>query len=170
MIRIPRNHQIKAAQVRVIDEQGSNLGVLSLSQALKAAQDKNLDLVLVTDKVQPPICRIIEYGKFLYEQQKKEKGKKHKGLEVKGIRLRFNISPHDLEIRARAAEKFLEKGHKVKIELPLRGREHALQAHARGRVKMFLEILEKLTPVKIDSQLKKEGRNLIMIITKGKSS
>ncbi len=168
MQKILTNNQIKAQQVRVIDPDGNNLGIFSLSQALKLAQEKGLDLVLVTEKANPPICRIVEYGKFLYQQQKKGKGKKHKGLEVKGIRLRFNISPHDLEIRAKTAEKFLRKGHKVKIELLLYGREQALQAYAKSRIDLFLEMLQKLIPIKIESQLKKEGRNLVMVITKDK--
>lgn len=93
--------------MRLIDEAGKQLGVLSLDEALKMAQEKNLDLIQVTEKVEPPVCKIMDYGKFLYIEEKKEKEiSKQKGGEIKGLRLSFNISAHDMEVRAKAAEKF----------------------------------------------------------------
>lgn len=106
----------------------------------------------------------MDYGKYLYSLQKKTKIKK--SGELKTIRLGFNISPHDLEIRAKQTENFLKKGSKVRIEMRLRGREKALGDFARGKIKQFLEILEKLMPVKIERDLKKEARGLTMIVTK----
>ena len=161
------NNRIRSPQVRLIDETGKQLGIMSAQEALRIAQERNLDLVQVTEKVEPPVCKIVDYGKYLYSLQKKEKAAKIKGVsELKGIRLGFNISPHDLETRARQSEKFLKKGDKVRIEMPLRGREKGLSEFAKGKISQFLEILEKLIPIKIERELKREGRGLTMIITK----
>jgi translation initiation factor IF-3 len=163
------NNQIRAPQVRVIDETGKQLGVISSEEALRIAQERNLDLIQVTEKVEPPVCKIGDYGKYLYQEEKKGKSaKKHKGGELKGIRLTFNISLHDLETRVRQAEKFLSKGDKVRIELPLRGRQKALGDFAKEKVGKFLEILKNTTPIKIERELKREGRGLTMIISKTK--
>jgi len=154
--------------VRLIDETGKQIGVISLAEALRIARERNLDLIQLTDKVEPPVCKIEDYGKYQYREEKKEKAlHKHRGGELKGIRLTFNISPHDLETRARQAEKFLQKGNKVRIELRLRGREKALQGFAREKVEKFLEILNNIIPIKVERELKKELRGLTMIITKG---
>jgi translation initiation factor IF-3 len=148
------NNQIRAPQVRVIDETGKQLGVISSEEALRIAQERNLDLIQVTEKVEPPVCKIGDYGKYLYQEEKKGKSaKKHKGGELKGIRLTFNISLHDLETRVRQAEKFLSKGDKVRIELPLRGRQKALGNFAKEKVGKFLEILKNTTPIKIEREL-----------------
>ena len=154
--------------MRLIDETGKQIGVISLAEALRIARERNLDLIQLTDKVEPPVCKIEDYGKYQYREEKKEKAlHKHRGGELKGIRLTFNISPHDLETRARQAEKFLQKGNKVRIELRLRGREKALQGFAREKVEKFLEILNNIIPIKVERELKKELRGLTMIITKG---
>ena len=153
--------------MRAIDENGKQLGVVSLEEALRMAQERNLDLIQVTEKVEPPVCKIMDYGKYLYREEKKERGiKKQKGGEVKGIRLSFAISSHDLEVRAHQAEKFLKKGDKIKIELILKGREKAHGDFAREKIKKFLEILEKLIPIKVERDLKKEFKGLTMIISK----
>lgn len=166
MKRIFINNQIRAKTVRVIDETGKQLGIMDLLQALQIAQERNLDLIQVTEKVEPPVCKITDYGKYLYQLQKKEKAVKHKGGKVKGIRLTFGISEHDLEIRANLAERFLKKGDKIKVGMPLRGRQKALQGFAREKIKKFIEILEKLIPIKIERELKKEFGGLTMIISK----
>jgi len=153
--------------VRVIDETGKQLGIVSLEKALQIAQERHLDLIQVTEKVEPPVCKIMDYGKYLYSLQKREKAAKIKrGGELKGIRLGFNISLHDLETRARQAEKFLRKGNRVRVELILRGREKGLSEFAKGKINQFLEILEKLIPIKIERELKREARGLTMIISK----
>ncbi len=140
---------------------------MNLEEALRIAEERNLDLIQVTEKVEPPVCKIMEYGKYLYWQGKKEKGTaKHKGGEVKGIRLSFAISPHDLEVKAKSAEKFLKQGNMVRIELILHGRQKYLEGFAKGKVSQFLEILNGLIPIKTERDLKKEFGRLIMIISK----
>jgi translation initiation factor IF-3 len=159
------NNQIRAPQVRIIDENGKQIGVLELEKALQMARERNLDLIQVTEKTEPPVCKIMDYGKYLYWFQKKEKGIK-RGGEIKGIRLGYNISQHDLETRAHQAEKFLKKGNKVRIEMILKGREKALGDFAKGKINQFLEILEKIIPIKIERELKREPRGFTMIISK----
>jgi translation initiation factor IF-3 len=159
------NNQIRASKVRVIDEDGKNLGVFPLEEALKIAKERNLDLIQITEKVDPPVCKIFDYGKFLYQMKKKEK-KKEKGGEIKGIRLGFNISEHDMETRATQAKKFLEEGNRVEIEMILRGREKALTDFAKEKIKRFLEILESKIPIKVEQELKRVPRGFIMIISK----
>ena len=151
----------------MVDEAGKQLGIMELEKALQIAQERNLDLIQVTEKVEPPVCKIMDYGKYLYSLQKREKAAKiKKGSELKGIRLGFNISLHDLETRARQAEKFLKKGNRVRVELILRGREKGLSEFAKGKINQFLEILEKLIPIKIERELKREPRGFTMIIGK----
>ncbi len=165
--RILVNQRIRARRVRVIDETGKQLGVMDLVKALRTAREHNLDLIQVTKKVEPPVCKILNYGKFLYwEKKKKKAAKAHQVGEIKGIRLRFSISLHDLEIRARQAEKFLRKGNKVRVEMKLRGREKALGNFAKEKINKFLEVLEGLIPYKIERGLRRQPRGLTMIITK----
>jgi translation initiation factor IF-3 len=159
------NNQIRAPRVRVIDETGKQLGIMLLEEALQIARERNLDLIQVTEKVEPPVCKLGDYGKYLYWLQKKERGTKKSGA-LKGIRLSFNISLHDLETRAKQAEKFLKEGNKVRIEMPLKGREKALGDFAKNKIKQFLEILEKLIPIKIERELKREPRGFTIIIAK----
>jgi translation initiation factor IF-3 len=161
------NNQIRASKVRLIDEDGKQLGILDLQEALQMARERNLDLIQVTEKVEPPVCKIIDYGKYLYSLEKKERTSRLKtGREIKGIRLTFNISFHDLEVRAWQAEKFLKKGEAVKIELLLKGREKTHEDLAKEKINQFLEILNKLVPIKIERELKKEPRGFTMIISK----
>lgn len=132
------------------------------------AREKNLDLIQVTEKVEPPVCKIMDYGKFLYIEEKKEKKdiSKQKGGEIKGLRLSFNISDHDIETRANTAEKFLKEGNKVRVEMVLRGREKALGDFAKDKMIKFLETLDKIIPVKLERELKREARGFTAIISK----
>jgi len=165
--RIFINERIRAKEVRLIDQQGKQLGVLALEKALQIAKERSLDLIKVTEKVEPPVCKIMDYGKYLYQQKKKEKESKHHKMgELKGIRLTFGISTHDLETRAKQALKFLEKGNKIRIEMKLRGREKAHQEVAREKIQKFLEILQQSFPVKIERGLKRQPRGLTMIVAK----
>lgn len=169
MIKKPSvNRQIRAREVRLIDETGKQLGVIDLEKALQLASERSLDLIQVTEKVEPPVCKIMDYGKYLYQEKKKEKltAKKQKGGELKGIRLGFSISQHDLEVRANLAEKFLKQGNKVRIEMILRGREKALGNFAKEKINKFLETLQILTPYKVERELKREPRGFTMIISK----
>ncbi len=169
MIKKPLiNRQIRAASLRLIDENGKQLGVVSFDEAARLAIERHLDLIQVTEKVDPPVCRLGDFGKYLYQEEKKNRGaKKQKGGEVKGIRLTFNISDHDLETRANQAKKFLEKGDLVRIELRLRGREKALQGFGKEKITKLMDILGKITPIKVEKGIMKEPRGFSMIISKG---
>ncbi len=153
--------------MRVISETGEQLGVMNIFGAIDLAKSKGLDLIQVTEKVEPPVCRIANYGKYLYQQSKKEKKmSKPRGGELKEIRLTFNISPHDMETRANTAKKFLDEGDKVKINMSLRGREKAMGGFATEKVKLFLENLNSLIPIKTERELKREPRGFTMIVSK----
>ena len=167
MDKILINNFIRAKEVRVISETGEQLGVMNIFEAIDLAKSKGLDLIQVTEKVDPPVCRIANYGKYLYQQQKKEKKMtKPRGGELKEIRLTFNISPHDMETRASQAKKFLEEGDKVKVNMSLRGREKAMGQFATDKVKIFLEKLNSLIPIKTERELKREPRGFTMIVSK----
>ena len=154
--------------MRLVDETGKQVGVVPLTEALRISRERNLDLIQVTEKVEPPVCRIEDYGKYLYREEKKNRSvKKQKGGELKGIRLTYNISIHDLETRAHQAAKFLNGGDTVRVELTLRGREKALQGFAKEKLDKFIEILGAMTPIKIEKGAKREARGLTMIISKG---
>lgn len=141
---------------------------MPLEQALRTAYERNLDLIQVTEKVDPPVCKIVDYGKYSYQEKKKEQSsaKKQKISTLKGIRLTFNIGQHDMEVRARQAQNFLKDGDKVKIDIVLRGREKALSNFAREKIGKFLEVLQGFIPYKIERELKKEMRGFSMIISK----
>jgi len=164
--RVFINNRIRAKEVRLIDEQGQQLGVLPIEEALERAKSKGLDLIQVTEKVEPPVCKIMDHGKYLYGLSKKERKIKHHVGELKGIRLTFSISDHDLETRAKQTAKFLQKGDKVRIELVLRGREKAHQDFAREKVQKFISYVQQTVPVKMERELKREARGLTMIIAK----
>ena len=165
--RVLINHQIRAREIRIIDKTGKQLGVFSLQKGLEMAKERGLDLIQITQKVEPPVCKIEDYGKHLYQEEKKKKQSKTKKRGgLKGIRLKFNISPHDLETKARQAEKFLKKGDNVKIEMILKGREKGLSKFGQQKINQFLEILEKIIPIKIERELKRESRGFTMIIAK----
>jgi len=142
--------------------------VVPFEEALELSRTKNLDLIQVTEKVQPPVCKIGDFGKYIYQQEKKERAiGKVKTSELKVIRLTFNISPHDMEIRAKLAEKFLKKGDRVRIELVLRGREKAFGDFAKEKMTKFLDLLQSLIPIKFEKEIKREVRGFTMIIAKG---
>ena len=167
MDKILINNFIRAKEVRVISETGEQLGVMNIFNAIDLAKSKGLDLIQVTEKVEPPVCRIANHGKYLYQQQKKEKKMaKPKGGELKEIRLTFGISTHDMEIRCMQAKKFLEEGDKVKVNMALRGREKAMGQFATDKVKVFLNNLNSIIPIKTERELKREPRGFTMIVSK----
>ncbi len=133
---------------------------------MRLARENNLDLIQVTEKTEPPVCKITDYGKYLYQQKKKEKVAKTSAGELKGIRLTFKISEHDLETRAKQTEKFLKKGNKVRIEMKLKGRERAFQDFAKEKIMKFIEILQRSIPVKVEKEIQKKPRGLTTIISK----
>jgi len=154
--------------VRVIDETGAQLGIMNIFAAIDLAKSKGLDLIQVTEKVVPPVCRIANYGKYLYTAQKKERKIKvnTKTTKLKEIQLGFNIAAGDIETKAKQAEKFLKEGDKVKVNMVLRGREKAMGELARSKVISFLETVDKLIPVKVERELKREIRGFTAIISK----
>ena len=136
------NRQIRAAEVRVIGEENEQLGVMPTQQALALAIEKGLDLVEVSPLANPPVCKIIDHGKFKFQQSRSEK--KIKQIETKGVRLSLKIGQHDMLVKQKQVEKFLAKGHNVKIELRLKGREkaYAFKDKAKEVIKQFVEDLE----------------------------
>ncbi len=159
---------IKISPVRVIDEFGEQIGVIETPEALRIAQERGLDLVEISPKTNPPVCKIIDWGKYQYIQSKKknENKKGQKKTEVKGIRFRPSTGEGDLDFKAKQAKKFLEKGHKVKIQVILRGREKAFIEQAKEQIKGFIDKIE--FPVKIEQEVKQQGNLLHMLISPDK--
>jgi translation initiation factor IF-3 len=157
------NDQITTDPIRVIDSEGVMLGILSLKEGIEKAEEVGLDLVEVSPNAKPPVCKIIEYGKFKYAAQKKaaEARKKQKTVEVKEIKFRPNIDTNDYEIKMRSVRKFISSGDKVKITMRFRGRE---MTHQDIGVKVLRRIREDLdTLVKIEQFPKLEGRQMVQI-------
>lgn len=168
MEKILINNFIRAKEVRVIDENGEQLGIKNIFEAIDLAKAKGLDLIQVTEKVDPPICKIGDYGKYLYSLKKKEKkiSLGNRVGELKEVRIGFNISPHDIEVKAKQAEKFLKENNKVKLGMILRGREKAMGEFAQKKIQHFVATLHSLIPIKIDRELKRELKGFSMIISK----
>ena len=159
------NGQIRDKEIRVIGENGDQLGIMSPREAMKLAQEADLDLVKIAPKAQPPVCKIIDYGKYRYELARKEKEakKKQKVIEVKEVRLSPNIDTNDLNTKMGAARKFLEKGDKVKVTLRFRGREMAHMSKSRYILEDFAKELADIAV--IDKPSKVEGRSMVMFLT-----
>jgi len=162
------NNFIRAKEVRVISETGEQLGVMGIFAAIDLAKTKGLDLIQVTEKVEPPVCRLADYGKYLYSMQKKErKIKVHQKIsKLKEIQVGFNTSPHDVEIKAKQAEKFLKEGDKVKVGMMLKGREKAMGEFAKKKIQFFLDTLNSLLPIKTERELKRDPKGFTMIVSK----
>jgi translation initiation factor IF-3 len=162
------NDQITIAKVRLVDENGEMLGVTATDEALRKAQDAGLDLVEVSPNADPPVCKILNYGKFKYEAQKKanEARKKQKVITVKELKIRPNIDTNDLEVKQRAMHKFLGEGDKVKFTMRFRGRE---MAHQQRGMDILNAIKEELgETVKMEQEPRMEGRQMIMIMAPAK--
>lgn len=165
--RIFVNHQIRANEVRLIDENDTQVGVVRLQEALNMAQERGLDLIQVTEKVDPPVCKIGDYGKYLYREEKKAKeAKKHTGGDLKEVRLTYTMSEHDLQTRADQALKFLGRGDRIRVTLPLRGRQKALEGFAREKMQKFLTMISASVPLKMERDIRREPRGLSTIATK----
>ncbi len=143
--RLRINNQIKAPEVQVIDETGKQLGTMKTFDALKLAREKELDLAEVGPNMQPPIAKIMDYGKYIYrkERQEKKSGPKQKEQERKTVRVGFKTGTHDLEFKAKQIEGFIDEGHIVKIELTLRGREKALAHLGKEKLHNFIKLLKE---------------------------
>jgi len=163
------NEQIREKEVRLVGSEGEQLGVVSSSEAQKLADEKELDLVLIAPTAKPPVCKIMNYGKFLYEQTKKDKEakKNQKVINIKEVRLSPTIEAHDIEIKANNARKFLNAGNKVKVTVRFRGREADYSFKGNKILKSFYEKVEELGVMEKAPKL--EGRNMIMILAPRKA-
>ena len=159
------NGQIRDKEVRVIAENGDQLGVMPVKEAMKLAQEAELDLVKIAPKAQPPVCKIIDYGKYRYELARKEKEakKKQKTVEVKEVRISPNIDTNDLNTKVNNSKKFIAKGNKVKVTLRFRGREMAHMQQSKHILDDFAEMLAEVAVVEKPAKL--EGRSMSMVLT-----
>ncbi|BAZ67352.1 MAG: translation initiation factor IF-3 [Pelatocladus maniniholoensis HA4357-MV3] len=159
------NERIRFPKIRVIDTDGAQLGILSPQEALQLAEEKELDLVLLSDKADPPVCRIMDYGKYKFEQEKKarEARKKQHTADVKEVKMRYKIEEHDYNVRVKQAERFLKDGDKVKATVMFRGREIQHSDLAEELLKRMATDLEAFAEVQ--QAPKKEGRNMMMLLS-----
>ena len=159
------NEQIRDKEIRLIGESGEQLGIMSSREALKLAEEAGLDLVKIAPTAKPPVCKIVDYGKYRYELARKEKDakRKQKVIEVKEIRLSPNIDTNDLNTKVGAARKFLEKGNRVKVTLRFRGREMAHMSTSKHILDDFAQMLSDIAVV--EKMPKVEGRSMIMFLT-----
>ena len=159
------NEQIRDKEVRVIGENGDQLGIMSAKEALKLAEAAELDLVKIAPTAKPPVCKIIDYGKYRYEQARKEKEakKKQKTVDVKEVRLSPNIDTNDLNTKVNSAKKFIQKGDKVKVTLRFRGREMAHMATSKHILDDFADMMKEVATIEKPAKL--EGRSISMVLT-----
>ena len=159
------NERIRDREVRLVSESGEQLGIMSSREALKLAREADLDLVKIAPNAKPPVCKIIDYGKYRYELARKEKEakKEQKTMEVKEVRLSPNIDTNDLNTKANQARKFITKGDKVKVTLRFRGREMAHVNYSKQILDSFYEKLEDIAV--IDKNAKMEGRSMVMFLS-----
>jgi len=160
------NNQIRVPQVVVIDENGENLGAMPTFKAIALAVEKELDLVEVFPKGEPPVCKILDHGQFQYQMARKSQEAKSniKKVEIKGIRISYKIGQHDLEMRLAQAVKFLTKGDKVKVEMILRGREKQYAQDAQIKINEFIKQLEQQIPVIIEVPAKRQGGQIAALV------
>jgi len=158
------NDEIRAPRVRVIDENGTQIGIITIQEARRTAEERGYDLIEISPNANPPVCKLLDYGKYRYEQMKKEKlQRKHQQqTQVKEIRLHPNTDDHDFEYKARHARRFLEEGNKVKATVIFKGREITYQDQGKEILLRLLEIVEDVT--KVEQQPKMEGRSMIMML------
>lgn len=160
------NEQIRDKEVRLIGENGEQLGIVSSKEALRMAEEAELDLVKIAPKAEPPVCKIIDYGKYKYEMVRKEKEakKKQKTVELKEIRMSPNIDTNDLNTKINSAKKFLTKGDRVKVTLRFRGREMAHMQQSKYILDDFAKAVEEIAV--IEKAPKVEGRNMSLVLAK----
>lgn len=163
---LPINEKIREKQLQLINDEGEKMGIVSREEALQLAEERNLDLVLVAPNGNPPVCKIMNYGKYKFEQAKKEKEakKKQKILELKELRVTPNIEEHDFSFKCKNARKFLEEGNKVKITVRFRGREVNHSKAGEQVLNQFIDALQEIAQV--EKQPKLEGRNMFTILAK----
>ncbi|WP_342782614.1 translation initiation factor IF-3 [Thermosediminibacter litoriperuensis] len=159
------NYEIRAREVRVIDTDGKQLGIMPLKEALRIAQERQLDLVKVAPQAKPPVCKIMDYGKYKYEQSKKEKEarKNQKVISIKEIRMSPNIEEHDFQVRVKNALRFLDDGNKVKVTIRFRGREITHTQLGEDVLKRLADSVREKGVVEKPPVI--EGRNMVMILS-----
>ena len=159
------NEEIKFKEVRVISQDGSQLGIVSIDKALSVANNADLDLVCISPNAQPPVCKIMDYGKYCFEQAKREKEnrKNQKFIETKEIRLGLSIDVHDFETKGKQAIKFLQNGNKVKVSIRFRGREMGHPEIGLENMNRFAEFCSAVA--NIEKPAKLEGRNMLMFLS-----
>ncbi|MFH0951986.1 MAG: translation initiation factor IF-3 [Patescibacteria group bacterium] len=164
--RYRTNQQIRVPEVFVIDDNNNRLGVMATDRAMNLAREQEIDLVEVAPNAKPPVCRIIDYGAFIYHQEKTERKQKarQKKTDVKGIRLTFNVGEHDRNMLIDRARKFISQGHKVKIEMLLRGRQRAYQDRAYTMLKEFGEAIADLA--RPEQDISRQGHKFFIILTR----
>ena len=158
------NEEIRDRELRVIDADGEAIGIMSAAEALKIAEEKNLDLVKIAPQAKPPVCKIMDYGKYRFEQTKREKEarKNQRIIEIKEIRLSLNIDKHDFETKVNHAKRFLESGNKVKVSIRFRGREMAHPENGLVAMSNFSEACQEFSCVEKPAKL--EGRSMMMFL------
>ncbi len=159
------NREIKSKEVRLINYDGENLGIVPITEALKIAQEVGLDLIEISPQVTPPVCKVLDYGKYKYEMQKKknEAKKNQKVVNIKELKLRPMIDTHDYEVKVKQAKKFLEQGDKVKFTMRYKGREMSANDMGKEILNRLLEDLEGVG--KVDAAPKLEGKQMFMIVS-----
>ena len=158
------NNDIKVPELRVLDDTNENVGVLSLAEAMKLAEEKDLDLVLISPNAKPPVARIINFDKFRYEREKEiKKQKRQKTPEMKRIQISGRTAKNDLLTQLKKLEKFMESGHRIEIQLTLRGREKGNREWAEMKLREFMDMIT--VPHRIVSDIKRGGRGLLVQIT-----
>jgi translation initiation factor IF-3 len=159
------NDEITVPQVRLIDEEGENVGVLSITEALEAAQQAGVDLVEISPNMDPPVCRVMDYGKFLFEKKKQQSAakRKQKQVQVKEVKFRPGTDEGDYQVKLRNLHRFLEEGDKAKVTMRFRGREHA---HRELGLELLQRVEQDLVEVAIvESKPAMEGRQMVMVLT-----
>jgi translation initiation factor IF-3 len=158
------NERIRFPQIRVVDADRSQLGILTPEEALGIAEERGMDLVLVSETADPPVCRIIDYGKYKFEQEKKAKEakKKQHNADTKEVKMRYKIEEHDYQVRVKNAERFIKSGDKVKATITFRGREIQHSDLAEALLKRMATDLE--TVAEVQQAPKREGRNMMMLL------
>jgi translation initiation factor IF-3 len=164
------NRAIRVPEVRLIDEDGAQLGVVPTVQALEMARQRDLDLVEVAANAMPPVCKLLDYGRFKYEQTKKEReAKKHQhATELKELRLRPGTDDHDVDVRARSARRFIEEGHKVRLLVRFRGREAAHPEIARSQIDRIVKSLQDIAIVEQGPMM--EGRAMFAVLSRSRAA
>jgi len=158
------NWEIKAPEVRVIDPDGKQVGVLSVKEAIRIAEERGMDLVEVAPNSQPPVCRIMNYGKYKYQQSKRtQEARKHQTvIRIKEVKVRPRTEEHDFQFKLRHVKRFLDEGNKVKISMLFRGREIAHPEFGKEVLNRFIEEVKDMTVIEQSPRL--EGRNMVMIL------